>query len=166
MKKEFSKIGQYLYNIVLKCAPFFAKHKLVYYILIYTWGLPYSIIGLLVSFVLILTGHKPHWHYLTWYLCVLNGWGGVSLGSNFLIGHDCQSCSNHELGHTLQLVLFGPLFYFLVAIPSFIRYWYIEIKRKRYYKKGKTFRSNYDGIWFEGSATDAGNLVIESINKG
>lgn len=62
------------------------------------------------------------------------------------------STNNHEYGHTFQNAILGPFFIFIVAIPSAIRYWYQEIRRRQY-----KHTTDYDLIWFEGSATDIGN---------
>ena len=103
----------------------------------------------------------PFGHYHTfhgrWYKIIGNGWGGVSLGCFFLCGEDCQTdyLMSHECGHGLQNIIFGPLFPFLIAIPSAIRYWYQEIR----YKKGLPNKS-YDAIWFEGQATNWGQKYI------
>lgn len=65
----------------------------------------------------------------------------------------------HECGHGIQNIIFGPLFPFLVAIPSVIRYWYREViwrkDRERYFQLPK-----YDDIWFEGQATRWGDKYI------
>lgn len=39
---------------------------------------------------------------------------------------------------------------FVIAIPSMIRYWYLELK---YYRKNIHCPVGYDDIWFEGQAT-------------
>jgi hypothetical protein len=56
----------------------------------------------------------------------------------------------------LQNLIWGPLFPFVIAIPSAIRYWYRELK---YYRKGLYPDTDYDSIWFEGQATKWGNKV-------
>lgn len=64
-----------------------------------------------------------------------------------------EAVSRHELGHSYQNAILGPLMPILVAIPSAMRYWYRKKKSK------KTFPP-YDSIWFEGNATDIGNKII------
>lgn len=52
---------------------------------------------------------------------------------------------HHEWGHTCpQLLICGPLHPFIVIIPSVIRFWY---------RNTHVCRTNYDDIWFEGTAT-------------
>jgi hypothetical protein len=36
----------------------------------------------------------------------------------------------HECGHGLQNCIWGPLFPFVIAIPSAVRYWYREFLHK------------------------------------
>lgn len=47
--------------------------------------------------------------------------------------------------------------WFVITIPSIIRYWYRELK---YNKKGLTPPTEYDDIWFEGQATKWGYKYI------
>ena len=95
-------------------------------------------------------------HY-SLYFEVGEGWGGVNFGSIFIVCKDNDAdiiC--HEAGHGLQNIMLGVFFPFLVAIPSFIRYWYreylVNVKKKDY-----DSLPDYDAIWFEGWATKLGN---------
>lgn len=49
-------------------------------------------------------------------------WGGVSLGV-FAFADEKMSEETvwHEMGHTLQYLMWGPLSLFVIFIPSFIR---------------------------------------------
>lgn len=60
--------------------------------------------------------------------------------------------AQHECGHNYQNALLGPLFFFLVAIPSGIRYWYQRLTPNKKH-------ADYDAIWFEDSATKIGELL-------
>lgn len=116
-----------------------------------------TIIGLLASLVLIIGKVNPKRYKGVWYFSLGAYWGGVSLGCTFI--RDTTSNNTiepHEYGHTFQNAILGPFFPFLVAIPSFIRYWYQEIR----HKKGKTNKP-YDGVWFEDSATTIGDYIEE-----
>lgn len=57
----------------------------------------------------------------------------------------------HEFGHTFQNCLLGPLFPFVVAIPSATRYWIQEFRSRA----GKQ-NPPYDGVWFEDAASQCG----------
>ncbi len=56
-------------------------------------------------------------------------WGGVELGAVALCGNYSETNSywfehtrRHEFGHALQNLILGPLFIFVVALPSGLRY--------------------------------------------
>ena len=130
---------------------------LLFYLIQLTWGCLYNIFGLVVFIFMILTGHKPHRFGPNFYFVCkkLEGFG-FEAGICFVIGRDCEEDEyiiTHEAGHGIQNMLFGPLFPFIVAIPSMIRYWYRELK---YYKKGREPKTDYDDIWFEHQASNWG----------
>jgi len=89
-----------------------------------TWGIIMTLIGAIVALVLIITGHKPKRLGPNIYFEIGDYWGGVNLGPFFLC---CKNGGNstklHECGHGIQNMIFGPLFPFLVALPSALRYW-------------------------------------------
>ncbi|MGN0800291.1 MAG: hypothetical protein ACI4NU_07665 [Christensenellales bacterium] len=98
--------------------------NLVYILLQCTWGLPQTLLGL----VLFLRHIKaPHAFYRG---CIRTEWphgGGVSLGL-FIFTADAAHAPSaerraalaaHEYGHTLQSLLLGPLYLFTVGIISF-----------------------------------------------
>ena len=101
--------------------------KIIFYLLSFTWGIVYSIIGLLVTLIMLVTGHKPKMFKTCWYFIVGNTWGGCNFGPCIVIGSNCESCLPHEFGHAIQNCIFGPTFPFLIAIPSMLRYWYREL---------------------------------------
>ena len=71
-----------------------------------------------------------------WVFVVGERWGGVNLGPVILISKGSGSNTiNHEVGHALQNCVWGPLFPFVIAIPSVIRYWVRE--QEGYIKKIK-----------------------------
>lgn len=116
-----------------------------------------TLLGLIITLVLLIFGKKPKKHKGIYYIEVGKGWGGLEMGLMFLCSENpSEHLKNHETGHTYQNALLGPLFPILVGIPSAIRYWYREIvykiNTKKYYNLPK-----YDDIWFEGSASDIGN---------
>lgn len=138
------------------------KQKALFYILSFTWGLPMTLIGLIVALVLICTGHKPKKWGGCWYFNVGGSWGGLELGAFFLTdGIDNKHVKNHEFGHAIQNCVLGPLMPFLVSIPSAIRYWYRTIRENL----GLRNETAYDAIWFEGSATRLGNGYISKWNS-
>lgn len=107
-------------------------NKPLYYILNCTWGCIMTFIGAVVAFALLCVGKKPQKHAGCTYFNVGKSWGGMELGFFFLTdSHDSQHTKNHEFGHSLQNCLWGPLFPFVVCIPSAIRYWLREFKTQK-----------------------------------
>jgi hypothetical protein len=135
------------------------ESKKAFYALSFTWGLPLTLIGLIVAVVLICTGHKPKRWGPCFYFNVGKRWGGLELGPVFLTdSNDSTHTKNHELGHGIQNCFYGPAMIFVVCLPSVFRYWYREFK---YNRKGITPPTGYDDIWFEGDASKLGYEYIE-----
>ena len=136
--------------------------KSKFYALSFTWGLPLTLIGLIVAAVLLCAGEKPKKWGLCCYFEVGENWGGLELGVIFLTNKSPSvTCRNHELGHGIQNCWFGFLMPFIVCIPSAIRYWYRAIRRKR----GLPNKTAYDDIWFEGQATRLGTEYMKGGAK-
>ena len=138
-----------------------------YWLLQLTWGILMNLIGIVATlFCLIFLKGKMHRNGCAFITEVGGNWGGVSLGVFALCGSYAKQTSDyynlkwydetrkHEFGHSLQNMLLGPLFPFLVAMPSAIRYWL------DYY--GKLKKDYYD-IWFESSASKYGTIFIEFL---
>lgn len=143
--------------------------KKLYFILSYTWGIIMVLVGYLVAGVLevlrqfngkfklpiiTMTRFGPCLH-----IKVGNKWGGVSLGQVIITDNTpSEHTLNHEFGHTIQNAIFGPLFIFLVAIPSAC--WYqIHMYKDKFDKK----IPDYDTAWFEGMATKLGDKYIDKF---
>ena len=140
-------------------------NKFVYYLLSFTWGLPMTLLGSIISLILIICGHRPHKWLYGYYFVIGHGWGGLELGPFFLVSDNVSRRTlNHEFGHGIQNCFFGPLMPFMVSIPSAIRYWYREFLVK---KKGYRYSDlpDYDSIWFEGQATNIGNKYDKALNS-
>lgn len=148
-----TKAGNAMYSFLQKSTKMLIKHRWLYWLLNFTWGILTTLCGLLLSLTMLCIGKKPkRWHSV-WYFQIFDNWGGMEMGTMFLRDNSNYiSTNNHEYGHTFQNAILGPFFIFIVAIPSAIRYWYQEIRRRQH-KPNK----EYDLIWFEGSATDIGN---------
>ena len=152
---DYSKVGKFLYDLCFKGAKFLKKNRWLYYILMFTWGLLMSLIGLIVSLCLFIGAQKPYASFGIWKFEIKESWGGLDLGCMYIRDTtSVNSLDRHEVGHTYQNCILGPLFPFIVAIPSAIRYWHRYFK----VKKGEKVKP-YDAIWFEGSATDIGDEI-------
>lgn len=132
--------------------------KIIFWLLSFTWGLPVTLVGALIAIVLLIAGHKPHRFYQNVYFCFGKGGWGFEAGPFFFLSTDAADSlymKQHESGHGLQNIMFGPLMPFLVSIPSCIRFWYrewlVNSGRKKYNEL-----SEYDSAWFEGMATKLG----------
>lgn len=122
----------------------------MFYILSFTWGLPMTLIGLIVAAVMLLRGKKPTIykgciHFESKYNLSL-GIVILTMGTSFI--------KKHEYGHALQNCVYGVFMPFIVTIPSAIRYWYREI---RYFRRGNNPPTEYYDIWFEAQASRWGN---------
>jgi hypothetical protein len=108
------------------------KNKILFYLLSCTWGIIMTAIGGVVALALLITSHKPKMHGYCVYFEVGKGWGGMELGIFFLVSKDASThTKNHEHGHGFQNAVIGPVFPFLVCIPSATRYWLRECKTRR-----------------------------------
>lgn len=88
-----------------------------------------TFIGAIVALALVVTKHKPKRFGWDIYFNVGKNWGGVEFGPFFLTDDDDYYPTKcHEHGHGFQNIVIGPLFPFLVGIPSSIRYWLREMK--------------------------------------
>ena len=140
-------------------------HPAVFYLLSFTWGLPFTLLGCLSALVLRLRGYRPKkWGYC-YYFEIGTRWGGCNLGIFFLKDSlNSTSLKNHEHGHAVLNCYFGPMMIPLIALPSLFRSRYRDyvIKRK---KADPHTLPPYDSIWFEKQATYWGNQIIAYINE-
>ena len=154
-----TKAGEFMYNLTMKCGKWLDKHVVAYWFLLISWGFIECLAALFVMIFLLITGHLPHKNHRGIYFFIGNNWGGFSLGFIQVIannmGDDWTNHSiRHECGHSYQVCLLGPLWLFIVAIPSQIR-WSINYYNDKHHISNKP----YDAAWFEGSATDLGEEV-------
>ena len=140
---------------------------IAYWLVQLTWGIIMNIAGIFATiFCLIFLKGKIHINAYGFITEVKNNWGGVSLGAFALCGRYGQVNSPcydpdwyyhtrcHEFGHSIQNMIFGPLFIFIVAIPSAIRYW-LAMK--------DMLKSDYESVWFEKTATSWGTAWMNMM---
>ena len=95
-----------------------------YWILQCTWGIIMTLIGAIAAFIMLITKHKPKTIGPNVYFIVGHNWGGVNFGPFFFCCEEAQNDTKyHECGHGIQNIIWGPLFPFVIAIPSAVRYW-------------------------------------------
>ena len=87
-------------------------------ILLYLWQLPQNLVGLVVR--LIYKGEVRHRvaGIDFWYCATFPG--GISLGNIVFVGSKYELTVRHEYGHQLQSKLLGPLYLFVIGIPSIV----------------------------------------------
>lgn len=136
---------------------------ILYWILSLTWGGLMTWVGLLVTGVIIIFFHGKV--YLNGFSYIVEvqqckgGWG-LELGAPALASKgSVEGVRKHEFGHSIQNIIWGPLYLFVIGLPSLIRYWY----RRYLHKHHKPITTDYDSIWFEGQATRWGTKIVNRI---
>ena len=87
-------------------------------ILLWIWQFPQHIVGLLI--LLFIKGESKHrFDGITYYYYDPFP-GGISLGNYMILGDNWSQSIKHEYGHTLQSRMLGPLYLFVVGLPSII----------------------------------------------
>lgn len=131
------------------------RSRIGFYALSFSWGLPMTIVGCLAALVLMAVGFRPKRYGCCALFEVGHGWGGVSLGVVIITARNMSEKTRaHEHGHALQNCVFGVLMPVLVCVPSAVRYWFRSVTRRT--------DPPYDGIWFEGQATQWGTEFMEN----
>lgn len=139
---------------------------ILYWIDQLTWGLLMTFIGAITTlFCILFLKGKVHRNGYSIITEVGDNWGGLSLGAFSFCGGYTTTCIDedwfqqtrkHEFGHSLQNLYLGPLFSFIVSIPSAIRY-HLDMKGK--------LKRDYYAIWFEKYATSQGVRAIDWIES-
>ena len=124
--------------------------KSVFYILSFTWGLPLSLIGVMVCGVLMLAGYRPKRWGHCYYIAIGKSWGGLEFGWFFLVDkNETAYIKNHELGHGYQNTRFGFIMPALWIISA-CRYWLKQL--------GVPIA--YYSWWYEMQANQIGQKVM------
>lgn len=87
-------------------------------ILSYLWELPQNLIGLGLSFIYKYDELIPYGNKQIRYCKKFPG--GISLGNYVFVGTKKKDIIKHEYGHTIQSKLLGPLYLFIIGIPSIV----------------------------------------------
>ena len=122
---------------------------ILFWLVSLTWGLPLTLFGFLMTLGLLITGHKPHRFHWYIYFPVTDGWGLE--GGPFFISSRQESLSlkQHEAGHGIQNLIFGPFTILFITIPSAFRFWFREMSgetKKTIYVFATTFLTSVIGI--------------------
>lgn len=106
--------------------------QILFWILSFTWGILQTLYGCIVALFLLFVGVKPRHFYQNIYFEIGEGWGGLEAGPFFLVDRGATLyLKQHEAGHGIQNIIFGPLTPFLITIPSAVRYWLRTFKEQK-----------------------------------
>lgn len=104
---------------------------------LYIWQLPQNLLGLSIKTVLHLKNEGDgiyHW----------KAWSGLSLGDYiFANARASDLMLRHETGHRRQSVMLGPLYLFVVGLPSFV---WASLKRAGLFRD-RDYYSFYTERW-------------------
>ena len=132
--------------------------QVLYWIISLTWGALMTIPGLIGALLVIIAGGKAEKNGFSFIVKIGGNWGGISLGAVAFCGNYegeyFEYIRRHEFGHSIQNLIFGPLFLFVIGIPSLIRSWLF---------KADKIKHPYDYIWFEYTASTWGTKAINYI---
>lgn len=151
--------------------------KFINILLALTWELPQNILGLLTLIVSVLMNSKPKVYTKDGikYFSPNWMWNGVSLGRFILIPKSVSEGNTfpriedtwtvgHEHGHQIQSRYLGPLYLFVIGIPSAIHnIWNSKLKNKVNKSTGKTWTfieryEEYYSYWCEKWADKLGKV--------
>jgi len=132
-------------------------NDIVYTILQFTWGILQNVLGALI--LLVLTIINPLRNHFYYHGAIVTEWRfDFSCGCGMFIfyGHkdakDSKEVLVHEYGHTLQSIVLGPLFMFVIAIPSmlwaFIPY-FVKLRKRRNIKYVDFYCEKWANKWGE-----------------
>lgn len=119
-----------------------------FYLLQFTWGLPVNLAGLLLF--LCCRGPRRETFHNSVVTCLPGDLGGLSLGVFIFLSvqnaDERRRLCIHEYGHTIQCLFLGPLYWFLVVLPSAVWYHFFSDHRKKH-------QIPYDALYCERWAT-------------
>lgn len=154
--------NRFYWRIVNGMGQFVNKHKSLYYILSFTWGIIGTIIGYLVALILLPFGRIVNSGFgFRYFEFKRRTTWGFSIGTMSFVGKDSRTTTlYHEYGHTVHNAIFGPLVFIFVSLPSLFRFWYLRLL----VSKRKDITYKYDNVWFEGTATSIGMHYIYDVH--
>ncbi len=130
--------------------------RVFFYLLQFTWGLPVNLFGALAYLWFAVMGCRQerfHLARITYAPSRLPG--GLSLGIFLFIAvkkerdtpeNWTRANTIHEYGHTLQVLLLGPLYWFVIALPSVL--WYALPAFAKYRRtRGVSYYRLYSESW-------------------
>ena len=134
--------------------------KILYHILQCTWGLPQTMVGLIYF---LMNWKQPHYVYHGSVVTVWKSKSSLSLGLFTFVTEDpffyyegyretykesefSRMLLVHEYGHTIQSLIFGPLYLLFVGIPS-IAWSFLPVYVKKREREQISYFSAYPERW-------------------
>ena len=119
----------------------------IYYVIQMTWGIIQNVAGLFVFLAFI---RKKHYFYKN---TVVTEWSlrssSMGLGMFVFLGRSDvkdEAILAHEYGHTVQSMILGPAYTFVIGLPSL--FWANSRKMARFRKKrGMSYYRFYPEMW-------------------
>ena len=148
--------------------------SVLFYLWQFTFGIVQNLIGLaMFIFHKLKSAESETYHNAVITYIEKKNFGAVSLGMFIFInknrtGDARHDMKIHEYGHTVQTMILGPLWLFVIAVPSTIWYntpYFIRMRSEKnisYYRLYCEGWSNLCGLW----ATKERFLTPELINRG
>ena len=97
--------------------------RVLYYLIHWTWAIPMNIIGGIMCLIALCCKWPVQKYRNGIEIVFPKNFGGLELGMFFLRGPDNHGVAPHEYGHSIQMLWWGPLFPFVIGLPSALRYW-------------------------------------------
>ena len=107
---------------------------IIYIIAQCTWGLPQTLLGFIIFMSKI---KNKHYFYHGAVITEHSSPSSISLGLFVFVSSDTatkiadRGLLVHEYGHTIQSLIFGPLYLIVMGIPSFLWAWLPYYQKKR-----------------------------------
>ena len=109
-------------------------------------------------------------HNYEWYKNEEAGIKVLKVNKGYFLGGACFSCGpiifvtpncdenviKHETGHSVQSLIFGPFFHFVVSLPSIVQFWIRRIK----HKDAKWYHSHWPEGGCKLTADDLGHVDV------
>lgn len=135
--------------------------RLLYLLCQWTWGLPQNLVGLVIYLYYRARGCPSFRYQGAFGLVWTQRSGSMSMGS-FLFMHPSWTPADrallaHEYGHTIQSLIFGPLYLLTVGLPSVIWAGAPALKRRR-----RERHIDYYSVYPERSATRLGRRFAKT----
>lgn len=98
--------------------------KSMWYLLQLTWGIVMNVAGILgAAWAILRRRDVIKTSTGTFVFCMGGSWGAVTLGMFVFCDQACfydEEVVKHENGHAIQNIILGPLFLFVIGIPSIV----------------------------------------------